>query len=103
MLSYKKDHPTVYLYISETAKIIRSLRKFLACGQLATEGALREANSLSKISIKIHNEENAVDFLVDVDVPELLTEVLRSLYEKYPNVFSSEEQVGQTNLAEIFY
>ena len=103
MLSYKKDHPSVYLCISETAKIIRNLRKFLAYDQLATEGALREANSLGEISIKIHNEESAVEFLVGVDVPKLLTDVLRSLYEEYPNVFSSEEQVGQTNLAEIFY
>lgn len=44
-----------------------------------------------------------MDFLVDVDVPKLLTEVLRSLHQKYPNVFSSEGQVSQKNLAEIFY
>ena len=103
--SYKKNHPSVYFYISETAKIIRSLGNFLACSQLATEEALREADSFH-IILKLYREPSGAivaDFLVDVGAPKLLTEVLRSLYQKYPNVFSSEEQVGQTNLAEIFY
>ena len=93
LLFYKMNHSSVYLHIAETAEIIQSLRNFLACGQLATEEALREAASLSKMSLEIHDEENCVEFLVDVDVPQLLTEVLRSLYQKFP-VFSSEEQVG---------
>ena len=103
--SYTKNHPRVDFYLSETVKIIRSLRNLLACGQLATEEALRGADFFRKIS-GLHKERRGAivaDFLVDVDVPKLLTEVLRSLYQKYPNVFSSEEQVGQTNLAEIFY
>ena len=87
------NHSSVYLHVAETAEIIQSLRNFLACGQLATEEALREATSLSKMSLEIHDEENCVEFLVDVYVPQLLTEVLRSLYQKFP-VFSSEEQVG---------
>ena len=77
----------------------------LECDSLATEKARAEADSLLNIS-KSHDEpggDTVAAFLVDVDVPELLTEVLRSLYQKYPNVFSSEEQVGQTDLAEIFY
>ena len=61
-------------------------------GQLATEKAHWQAISLRRISVEIHDKENCVDFLVDVDVPQLLTEVLRSL-QKFP-VFSSEEQVG---------
>ena len=102
---YKKNHPGVEGNLSETAKIIRSLRNLLACGQLASREAFTEADSLFNIS-SLHREPSGVivaDFLVDVDVPELLTEVLRSFYQKYPNVFSSEEQVGQKNLAEILY
>ena len=101
--SYNKNHPGVNFYLSETANNIRNLRNLLACGQLATEKALMGAVFFRKISA-LHREWTIVaDFLVDVDGPKLLMEVLRSLYQKYPNVFSSEEQVGQTNLAEIFY
>ncbi|XP_067030823.1 uncharacterized protein [Acropora muricata] len=94
--SYKKNHPSVEVNLSETAKIIRSLRNLLACGQLASRGAFTEADSLFNIS-SLHREPSGVivaDFLVDVDVPELLTEVLRSFHQKYPNVFSSEEQTN---------
>ena len=103
--SYKRNYSSADLRVSETAKLIRSLRNFLACGQLATEGALREADSFFEISKLLREPSGAIvaDFLVDVDAPKLLTEVIRSLHQKYPNVFSSEEQVGQTNLAEIFY
>ncbi|XP_015753417.1 PREDICTED: uncharacterized protein LOC107333164 isoform X6 [Acropora digitifera] len=93
--SYEKNHPSVYLYLSETAKIIRSLQNSLACGQLATEGVSSKADTLNQISSVIPDEARGaivVDFLVDVAVPELLTEVIRSLYQKYPNVFSSERQ-----------
>ena len=100
--SYEKNHPSVYLYLSETAKIIQSLQNALACGQLATEGALSKAESLSQLPEE-PSGTIAVDFLVDVAIPELLTEVIRSLYQQYPNVFSSERQVGQANLAEVFY
>ncbi|XP_067030956.1 uncharacterized protein [Acropora muricata] len=89
--SYEKNHPSVYLYLSETAKIIQSLQNALACGQLATEGALSKAESLSQLPEE-PSGTIAVDFLVDVAIPELLTEVIRSLYQKYPNVFSSERQ-----------
>lgn len=102
--SYKKNHPSVQVNLSKSAKIIRSLRNSLACDSLATEGVLVEAASLFDIS-RSHSEPSCAivtDFLVDADVPELLVEVLRSLYQKYP-VFSSEEQVGEANLAEIFY
>ena len=104
--SYEKNHPSVYLYLSETAKIIRSLQNSLACGQLATEGVSSKADILNQISSAITDEVRGaivVDFLVDVAVSELLTEVIRSLYQKYPYVFSSERQVGKANLAEIFY
>ena len=100
--SYEKNHPSVYLYLSETAKIIRSLQNSLACSQLATEGVSSKADTLNQISSAIPDEARGaivVDFLVDVAVPELLTEIIRSLYQKYPNVFSSERQVGQANLA----
>ncbi|XP_015780024.1 PREDICTED: uncharacterized protein LOC107357902 isoform X3 [Acropora digitifera] len=92
--SYKEDHPSFYRHISETAKIIRSLRNLLARGQLATKGALTKVDSLFNISTLHRQPIGAIvaDFLVDVDVPELLTEVLRSFYQKYPNLFSSEEQ-----------
>ena len=80
---------SVYIHISETAEIIRSLRNLLASGQLATEEAQRKAISLRTISDK----EICVDFFIHVDVPQLLTEALRSLYQEVP-VFSSEEQVG---------
>ena len=92
--SCKKNHPCVYFYPSETAKIIQNLRNFLECGQLDTEEALGEANSLYQIYMIINNEPSCVDFLVDADGPKLLTEVLRSLYKKHPNIFSPEEQVG---------
>ena len=91
---YKKNHPSVYPLIVKTAKIIRSLQNFLVCGQLGTEAALRGATSLSEMSFEIHDEENCVKFLVDVDVPQLLTDVLRSLYQNFFPLFSSEEQVG---------
>ena len=104
--SYKKNHQSFYPYLSETTKIIRTLQNSLACGQLATEGVSSTAETLSQISSAIPDESRGaivVDFLVDVAVPKLLTEVIRSLYQKYPNIFSSERQVGHTNLAEIFY
>lgn len=103
---YKKNHPSIDLYLSETTKTIRSLQNALACGQLATEEALSKAESLSQSFSAIPDEPRdaiAVDFLIDVAVPKLLTEVIRSLYQKYPNVFSSDRQVGQANLAGIFY
>ena len=80
---------SVYCHISETAEIIRRLRNLLALGQLATKEALSEAISLREIS----NEATFVEFLLHVDVPQLLTDVLRSLYPKVP-VFSSKEKVG---------
>ena len=103
--SYTKNHPSVYSFLSETVKIIGRLRNFLACGQLATKGAFTEADSLLTISESHREPRGAVvaDFLVDVGVPKLLTEILQSLYQKHPNVSSFEQQVGQTNLVEIFY
>ncbi|XP_044170066.1 uncharacterized protein LOC122954100 [Acropora millepora] len=83
----EEDDLSVYCHISETAEIIRSLRNLLARGQLATEEALDEAISLRDISYKA----TCVEFLLHVDVPQLLTDVVRSLYQKVP-VFSSKEQ-----------
>ena len=85
----EEDDSSAYFHISEAEKIIQSLRNLLARGQLATEEARRQAISLRKIS----DEETCEEFLVLVDVPQLLTEVLQSLYQKIPD-FSSEEQVG---------
>ena len=101
--SYKKNPQGVYFCLLETAKLIQSLRKFLEGGQLDTEEALWEAHSLLRISMIIHSKPSCLDFLVDVHGPKLLTEFLRSFYLKHPNIFSPVEQVGTTNLAEIFY
>ena len=102
--SYKKNHPSVHFFLSKTAKIIQSLRNSLACGQLATEGAFSKGESLFQIFSAIPNEPSAaivVDFLVDVTVPKLLTEVIRSLFQKYPNVLSPEGQVGVRDAIKI--
>ena len=85
----EEDDLSVYSHISQAAKIIQNLRNLLANGQLATEKARTEAISLRKFS----DEATCVEFLVHVDVPKLLTDVLRSLYPKVP-VFSYEQQVG---------
>ena len=85
----EEDNLSVYSHISKATKIIQNLRDILARGQLATEEARTEAISLRRFSVKA----TCVEFLIHVDVPQLLTEVLRSLYQKVP-VFSSEEQVG---------
>ena len=94
----EEDDLSVYSHISQAAKIIQDLRNLLARGQLATEEALSKAISLREIS----DEGTCVDFLAHVDVPQLLTDVVRSLYQKVP-VFSYKEQVGYTNLAEMFH
>ena len=104
--SYKMNHPTVYPYLFETARLVRSLRNYLACGQLVTEGAFSNADALNQIFWAIPDEASGaivVDFLVDVAVPKLLADVLRSLDQKHPNISSSEEQVGQTNLTEMSF
>ena len=85
----EEDDLSAYFHTSKAEKIIQSLRNLLARGQLATEEARRKAISLSIIS----DEETCEEFLVLVDVPQLLTGILRSLYQKIPD-FSSEEQVG---------
>lgn len=100
--SYKKNHPSVYPYLLQTAWLVRYLRNSLACGQLATEGAFSRADALYQIFSAIPDEPSGaivVDFLVDVAVPKLLTDVLRSLDQKHPNISSSEEQVGQSEIS----
>ncbi|XP_067030746.1 uncharacterized protein [Acropora muricata] len=95
--SYKMNHPTVYPYLFETARLVRSLRNYLACGQLVTEGAFSNADALNQIFWAIPDEASGaivVDFLVDVAVPKLLADVLRSLDQKHPNISSSEEQTN---------
>ena len=100
------NHPTVYPYLFETARLVRSLRNYLECGQLVTEGAFSNADALNQIFWAIPDEASGaivVDFLVDVAVPKLLADVLRSLDQKHPNISSSEEQVGETNLTEMSF
>ncbi|XP_044170071.1 uncharacterized protein LOC122954105 [Acropora millepora] len=95
--SYMKNHRSVYLFLLKTSKLVRSLRHFSACGQLATERAFWIVDSLSRIFWGTPDEPRRVivsDFLIDVDVPKLLTEALRLLCQKYPNVFSPEEQTN---------
>lgn len=94
----EEDDLSAYFQISKAVKIIQSLRNLLACGQLATEEACREFMSLRTIS----DEGTCEEFLVLADVPQLFTGALRSLCPKV-RVFSSEEQVGYTNLAEMFH
>lgn len=100
---YKKNHRNVYIYLSETEKLIRSLRNFLASGNLASEAAFWKADSLVGVHVKLPDEQSTtlvLDFLVDVNVPDLLTEILRSLHHKNPNAFSPGTEESQTDRVE---
>ena len=95
LLSYKKKHRSVYVYLSECEKLIRSLRSFLTSGQLATEGAFWKADALVGVYTKISDQPSrtlVVNFLVDVHVPEFLTEILRTLHGSHPDAFSPGKQ-----------
>lgn len=82
LLSYKKNHRNVYVYLSESEKLIRGLRSHLASGQLASNEAFWKADGFVGLYGKIPDPASRhllVNFLVDVDLPELLTEVIRIL------------------------
>ena len=85
----------MYVYLSECEKLIRSLRSFLTSGQLATEGAFWKADALVGVYTKISDQPSrtlVVNFLVDVHVPEFLTEIVRTLHGSHPDAFSPGKQ-----------
>ena len=85
----------MYVYLSECEKLIRSLRSFLTSGQLATEGAFWKADALVGVYTKISDQPSrtlVVNFLVDVNVPEFLTEIVRTLHGSHPDAFSPGKQ-----------
>ena len=89
--TYKKNHRSVYVYLSESEKIIRSLRSYLGSGQLATEAAFWKADALLSVYTKIPDQSSRTivgNFLVDVNLPELLTDVVRALQRSHPEAFS---------------
>lgn len=95
LLSYKKKHRSVYVYLSESEKLIRSLRSLLVSGQLATEGAFWKADALVAVYTKIPDQPSrtlVVNFLIDVNIPELLTEIVRTLRGSYPEAFYPGKQ-----------
>lgn len=70
------------MYLSESEKLIRGLRSHLASGQLASNEAFWKADGFVGLYRKIPDPASRhllVNFLVDVDLPELLTEVIRIL------------------------
>ena len=91
---YKKNHRSVYVYLSEAEKLIRSLRSFLMSGQLATETSFWKADALVALSTKIPDQQSrtlVLNFLVEVNLPETLIEIVRTLRQKYPQAFSETE------------
>ena len=93
--AYKKNHRSVYVYLSEAEKLIRSLRSFLMSGQLATETSFWKADALVALYTKIPDQQSRtllLNFLVDVDFPETLIEIVRTLRQKYPQAFSQPEK-----------
>ena len=91
--TYKKNHRSVYVYLSESEKIIRSLRSYLGSGQLATEAAFWKADALVAVYTKIPDQSSRTivgNFLVDVNLPELLTDIIRTLQRSHPEAFSLE-------------
>lgn len=70
------------MYLSESEKLIRGLRSHLASGQLASNESFWKADGFVGLYGKIPDPASRhllVNFLVDVDLPELLTEVIRIL------------------------
>lgn len=91
--TYKKNHRSVYVYLSESEKIIRSLRSYLGSGQLATEAAFWKVDALVAVYTKIPDQSSRTivgNFLVDVNLPELLTGIVRTLQRSHPEAFSLE-------------
>ena len=94
--AYKKNHRSVYVYLSEAHKLIRSLWSFLMSGQLATEASFWKADALVALYTKIPDQQSrtlVLNFLVDVDLPETLVEIVRTLRRKYPQAFSETEKL----------
>jgi len=94
--AYKKNHRSVYVYLSEAEKLIRSQWSFLMSGQLATEASFWKADALVALYIKIPDQQSrtvVLNFLVDVDFPETLVEIVRTLRLKYPQAFSDTEKL----------
>lgn len=93
--AYKKNHRSVYVYLSEGEKLIRSLRSFLMSGQLATEGAFWKADALVALYTKISDQQSrtlVLNFFVDVNLPETVIEIVRTLRQRYPQAFSEIEK-----------
>jgi len=63
-------------------------------GQLATEASFWKADALVALYTKIPDKQSrtlVLNFLVDVNLPETLIEVVRTLRQKYPQAFSFSE------------
>lgn len=104
LLSYKKEHRGLHVYFSESEKLIRSLRTFLTSGQLATERAFWKTDALVGIYTKIPHQPSrniVVNFLVDANVPEFFTEIVRNLRCSHRDVFSPEKQGSNADQDEI--
>ena len=100
LLSYKKNHRNVYVYLSECEKLIRGLHSYLASGQLASNEAFWKADGLVGLYGKIPDPASrhlVANFLVDVNLPEFLTEIVRilrrRLYHEEPSQ-AGEKTVG---------
>lgn len=96
LMSYKKNHRNIYVYLSESEKLIRSLRSYLVSGQLASSEAFWRADGLAGLYAKIRDPPSrnlVVSFFVDVNLPAFLTEIVRILRGNlYPEAFSQGEK-----------
>lgn len=64
-------------------------------GQLAAEASFWKADALVALYTKIPDQQSrtlVLNFLVDVNLPETLIEVVRTLRQKYPQAFSETEK-----------
>ena len=64
-------------------------------GQLATEASFWKADALVALNTKIPDQQSrtlVLNFLIDVDLPETLIEVVRTLRQKYPHAFSETKK-----------
>ena len=84
------------MYLSESEKLIRGLRSHLASGQLASNEAFWKADGFVELYGKIPDlasRDLVVNFLVDVDLPEFLTEIVRILRRRlYPEERSAARE-----------
>ena len=80
------------MYLSESEKLIRGLRSHLASGQLASSEAFWKADGFVGLHGKIPDLASR-HFLVDVDLPEFLTEIVRILRRRlYPEERSAARE-----------